>query len=440
MRITFWGTRGSIPTPGPEYVRYGGNTPCIDVRTDDGTLFVLDCGTGARKLGMRLAQNGPVRAHMLIGHTHGDHIQGLPFFVPALAEGSYVTIYGPAGIDRSFPRAISGQMEYAYFPVPISQISARLEFEELGEREFAIGNARVRTQFLNHTAPCVGYRIQIGNTVLVYATDHEPNAESLWRADRPTRAYDPAAILHPLDAAHTEFLRDADLVIHDTQYLASEYPAHVGWGHSTMEYTVDVALTARAKRLVLFHHDPNRTDNAMDRLLVAATDRATASGIPMEVLAASEGMELVLPEHGTLTPADGVSHATVLAPRPRILLAEDDDAVAYTLNDVLEDDGYQVKRAADGRQAVELASQHPFDLVLLDLEMPELDGFTVCRMLRSNERFKTLPILVLTVRNDPQDILAGFAEGVTDYMTKPFKEAQLRARVRSWLIRAGQTP
>jgi len=127
-------------------VRYGGNTACVEVETEDGTLVILDCGTGAHKLSLQLAGRGPVRAHMLIGHTHSDHIQGLPFFVPALPEGSHLTIYGPAGIDRSFPRAISGQMDYAYFPVPITHVDAALEFQELGEEEFAVGNVTVQAQ------------------------------------------------------------------------------------------------------------------------------------------------------------------------------------------------------------------------------------------------------------------------------------------------------
>ena len=273
-------------------MRYGGNTPCVEVRTQDGTLIILDCGTGARKLGVRLAQGGVVRAHILIGHTHSDHIQGLPFCVPALMSGSHVTIYGPAGIDRSFPRAISGQMDYAYFPVPIAHVAAELDYQELGEEEFAVGNVTVQTQYLNHTAPCLGYRIAAGGAVLVYATDHEPNAETLWRSDRHRRDYTPSAMLHAADSRHAEFLHNADLVIHDAQYLASEYAQKIRWGHSTMEYAVDVAIAANAKRLVLFHHEPSRTDVALDRLLSDATQRAAAAGSSLEVLAAAEGMEL----------------------------------------------------------------------------------------------------------------------------------------------------
>lgn len=438
MRVRFWGTRGSIAAPGPETVRYGGNTPCVEVETDDGTLIILDCGTGARKLGVQLAQRGIGRAHILIGHTHSDHIQGLPFFVPALRPGSHVTVYGPAGIDRSFPRAISGQMDYAYFPVPITHIAADLDFQELGEEEFAVGPVKVQTQYLNHTAPCLGYRIESGGASLVYATDHEPNAETLWRSDRAARDYSPGAMLHAADCRHAEFLSGADLVIHDSQYLASEYPQKVRWGHSTMEYTVDVAIAAQARRLALFHHDPFRTDIALDRLLADATERATAAGSSIEIIAASEGMELVLAEQGQSTVAERGPQAPLLPTRPRILVAEDDDALAETLKAVLEDDGYEIRRAKDGVQAVKMIGEVPFDLVLLDLAMPGMDGFEVCRTVRSDKRLDSLPILVLTVRSDPRDIVAGFEAGVTDYMIKPFSEAQLRARARSWLTRSSR--
>ena len=292
MQVRFWGTRGSIPAPGRSTLRYGGNTSCVEVRTDSGELLIFDGGTGARELGLALAKAGPVRAHVFIGHTHADHIQGLPFFVPAFLPGSHLTIYGPAGIDRSFPHAMSGQMDYAYFPVPFQELPARLDFEELGEGAFSIGSTRVQAQYLNHTAPCLGYRVEAGGAALVYATDHEPHAFPCWRPDRPDGSYAPDALLHPGDAGHAELLRDADLVIHDSQYTAAEYPAKHGWGHSPIEYVVDLALVGGVRRLALFHHDPTRDDEAVDGLLAAARAQVAAAGRQLEIVAAAEGEEL----------------------------------------------------------------------------------------------------------------------------------------------------
>lgn len=436
MRVRLWGTRGSIPAPGPETLRYGGNTSCVEVRTEGGTLLIFDCGTGARKLGQSLARSGPVRAHLFVGHTHSDHIQGLPFFVPAFVPGSHLTIYGPAGIDRSFPTAIGGQMDYSYFPIPIQDLPSRLDFEELGEGEFAVGDARVRTQYLNHTAPCLGYRVEAGGVVLVYASDHEPHVMPLWRPDRPGGHFGVESMLHQGDARHTEFLRDADLVLHDAQYTEAEYPTKVGWGHFAVESAVEVALAARARRLVLFHHDPGRDDEAVDNLLAAGRARAAGAGHHLEVIAGAEGMELTLEETSSVTAEEQGPRAPLVPTRARVLIADDDDAIARLLETTLRRDGYEVLRAADGAEALRLAGQHRFDLIMLDVQMPHVDGFAVCRVLRGDKRLERVPIVMLTGLSDADNIMAGFAEGVTDYMTKPFAVAQVRARVRSWLTRA----
>jgi len=376
-----------------------------------------------------------VRAHLFISHTHADHIQGLPFFLPAFLAGSHLTVYGPAGIDRSFPAALGGQMDYAYFPVPMEQLPAKVEIVELGEGEFGIGSLRIRTQFMNHTAPTLGYRVAAGGASFVYATDHEAHEGATWRPGRADGSFDEADLLHAGDQRHAAFLRDADVVIHDAQYHAADYPAKAGWGHSTVEYAVDLARAARVTRLVLFHHDPNRDDAGVDAL----TREARRIAGDVEVIAAAEGDEVVMPEAAADRSADAEGpQSPKIQTRARILIADDDRSVLQVLETVLSGDGYEVVRAEDGETALELARHDGFDLILLDVQMPKLDGLEAARQLRREPRLADVPIVILTARTSDKDIEAAFAEGVTDYITKPFAVAQMRARVRSWLSRSAE--
>lgn len=438
MRLRYWGTRGSFPAPGPETVRYGGNTPCVSVRADDDTLLIFDCGTGARALGIALAKSGPLRAHLFLSHTHMDHLMGLPFFLPAFVQGSELTIHGPAGIDRSLRDAIGGIMEYAYFPVPLAKVPARIDIVELVEETIQIGSATIRTQHLNHTAPCLGYRLALDGAVLVYVTDHEPFATPAWRDETARHALDADGLLHVGDARHVGFLRDADLVIHDAQYTAGEYEVKRSWGHSPVDYAVEAALAAGAHELALFHHDPTRSDVELDAVLAASRAVVAGSGRDLAVYAATEGVERELRGDTAIVPTDDAEEAAParVTDGARVLVADDDDDVAELLRQVLVEDGCTVTRAHHGTEALRLARAERFDLILLDRRMPELDGSEVCRALRADPELRRVPVLMLTVSGSRADIAAGFADGASDYITKPFSVSQVRARVRSWLTRA----
>jgi CheY-like chemotaxis protein/ribonuclease BN (tRNA processing enzyme) len=407
----------------------------VEIATDDGTLLVFDCGTGARKLGLALAERGPVRLHLLLSHTHTDHIQGLPFFLPAFTPGSHITVYGPQGVDRRLVTAVGGTMDYAYFPVALEALPAKVDFVELGETEFSIGGIKLRTQFMNHTSPCLGYRVTAGSATFVYATDHEAHANPHWRADREADAFDPDLFAHTGDARHASFLTAADVVVHDAQYSAADYPTKAGWGHSTVEYAVDIALAARAKTLVLFHHDPDRDDRGVDDLSAVAASRVMTTKRALRIVAAAEGEELVLAE-GPYARTTDVEPAPAMMPdRARVLVADDDVALVRILEAVLRGDGYDVDVAFDGEEMVSKASAGKYDLVLVDLTMPNLDGLAACKRLRALDGYRDTPFVVLTARTRLDDMAAAFEAGITDYVRKPFALPQVRARVRSWLAR-----
>lgn len=338
-------------------------------------------------------------------------------------------------MDRSLAQAVGGSMDYAYFPVALSSLPARFDFVELDETDFTIGSVRLKTQFLNHTAPCIGYRVQVGAAIFVYSTDHEAHANPPWRADRPIGLFDAAYLAHAGDQRHAAFLKGADVLVHDTQYSGRDLPAKAGWGHSTVEYAVDLALAGGVKTLVLFHHDPNRDDAGIDEMIAGAEARVAAAGLSLRVLAAAEGEELVIDE-GAVAPVVEVEPAAPQLPeRARILVADDDITLVRILETVLHGDGYDVDPAYDGQDAVAKAAAREYDLVLMDIQMPLLDGLSACRQLRATERYKSTPFIVLTARTRQDDMTEAFTAGFTDYIRKPFALPQVRARVRSWLAR-----
>ena len=286
MKVRFWGTRGSIATPGPGTNHFGGNTSCVELTTASGDLLIFDCGTGARGLAAELMAQGKraINSNILLGHTHWDHIQGFPFFSPAFVNGNSVAIYGPEGSRGPLHEVLAGQMEYTYFPIDLNQLPAKITYHDLTEGIHTIGGARVATQFLNHPAMTVGYRVEVDGAVMVYLVDHEPYSDELWRAGAEAGRIE--SILHDGDRRHARFMADADLVIHDAQYTPEEYPSKKTWGHSTYDYVVQIAAAAGVRRVALTHHDPGHDDEFIADIERKARSLALQRGTGLDVFCA----------------------------------------------------------------------------------------------------------------------------------------------------------
>ena len=279
MRVTFWGTRGSLATPGRARERYGGNTSCVEVRGDDGTVLVLDAGTGIRELGTRLA--GTVRrVDLLLTHLHMDHIQGLGFFAPLYVPHLEVHIWGPASTTQSLRGRLSRYLSPPLFPVRLRDLPCHLAVHEVPAGTFSIGELKVDSLLVCHPGPTVGFRVSSPRGSRAYLPDHEP---ALGRAGR---------FGNPDWVSGHELASGVDLLIHDAQYSDAEYVRTVGWGHSTIGRAIEFAELAETRRLVLFHHDPAHDDETIEALHTAAV---AAARPPFEVLAAAEGMTLTVP-------------------------------------------------------------------------------------------------------------------------------------------------
>ena len=275
--IKFWGVRGSIPTPGRDTVRYGGNTTCLEVRIGD-DIIILDAGTGLRALGQSLLKefaHQPLNLTLLISHTHWDHIQGLPFFAPIYDAHCRLRILGGEGARKGLVAALTGQMESSYFPVPFSKLPSNIEIEELRDFNFAIGSTLVRAHRANHPGFCVGYRLFSPDGLVCFFPDTEPRHGG---DDRDL----------------IDFIRDADVLILDSQYDRAEYKKHTGWGHGCVEDSVALALRAGVKKLILFHHDPDHDDKTIDTHVRHARALVRQQQGSLKIEAAREGMTIQL--------------------------------------------------------------------------------------------------------------------------------------------------
>jgi phosphoribosyl 1,2-cyclic phosphodiesterase/CheY-like chemotaxis protein len=297
-RIKFWGVRGSIPVPGPTTIGYGGNTTCVEIRTN-GEIIILDAGSGIRELGLSLEKEfgiAPINLTLLLTHTHWDHIQGLPFFLPAYKAKNSIRVLGYEGARAGLATILAAQMEVPFFPVSWKDLPGTIKIRELKRMHFTIGKVHVRSRFLNHPGVCAGYRLFTKEGSIAFLPDNEPfEPLKLRLAARdgihPDKARAQAAVQR---SKLVEFLKDSDVLILDTQYTDEKYQDHIGWGHGALSRVVSLALEARAKKLFLFHHDPGHDDRKIEEMLERARFLVVESGRRLEVEAAREGAEIWL--------------------------------------------------------------------------------------------------------------------------------------------------
>ncbi len=305
MKIKFWGVRGSIPCPGPRTMKYGGNGACIQVIVEGRKeTIVIDAGSGVRELGNSLLQNelpkGPLNIRLYLSHTHWDHIMGFPYFVPIYIPGSKLKVVGPVSFeDDPLKDVVGGQMKYRYFPINVGELAAEIEYERLREEPgIDLGDGLLMTtKILNHPITALGYRFEYKGKVFCTCYDHEPY-RNLFITDPEHPEYDEAMayegeeVAKEQNLAIEDFFRGADLLIHDSQYTEEEYKTKVNWGHSSFEHAIASANRAGVKKLLLFHHDPDRTDEQIDEL--AKTYCEPGKYGDTEVVFAVEGSEVVV--------------------------------------------------------------------------------------------------------------------------------------------------
>jgi phosphoribosyl 1,2-cyclic phosphodiesterase len=280
VRIRIWGCRGSIAAPGAATARYGGNTSCVEVRLDDGTLIVLDAGTGALGLGMSLIEDPPERIDLLLTHLHVDHVEGLGAFEPIWRPETDLHIWGPASPLASLDERIATYFSPPLFPLHLSEVPARCTFHDAPDGNRRIGGATVRSDAILHQGPTVGYRIEADGRTLTYLTDHEP-ALGIDLESTPAEWVSGFALAH-----------GADLLIHDCQYTAQEYASRFGFGHSSAEHVAAFARKTGAARVLLFHHDPTHTDAELETIREVVVERWGVG--PERCTIAAEGTELVV--------------------------------------------------------------------------------------------------------------------------------------------------
>jgi phosphoribosyl 1,2-cyclic phosphodiesterase len=281
VRLTIWGCRGSVPTPGPDTVRYGGNTSCVEVSLDDGSVLVLDAGTGIRPLGHELSDRGTRHVKLLLTHLHLDHLEGLRFFAPLWDDRVTMDIWGPPSPVQSLRERVARAFSPPLFPVDLGNVPARVTFHDVPRQRWTMEGASVAADLVLHPGPTVGFRIETPTSSFAYLPDHEP------------------ALAGPIAKRSTNWISGAsiagnvDMLFHDAQYFEDEYEDRIGWGHSSVADTVAFTRAVGARRLLLFHHEPSHTDGSLERLEDRA--RSLAGRDDVRPTLAREGMVIELP-------------------------------------------------------------------------------------------------------------------------------------------------
>ncbi len=293
MKIKFWGVRGSIPSPGPNTQRYGGNTTCIEVRTDDNDLIILDGGTGIFTFAQQLLKELPITAHIFNTHSHWDHIQGLPFFIPIFIPGNTIHLYGAFDpISGAGPERIMNiQMQYSYFPVREAEMKSRIHYLTVMPHETVkIGKTTITPSLLSHPVVNLGYRIECRGKSIFFTGDHEPHYNIYDPGDDGYAEYQ--AMIEEQSRSIIDAIRGVDILIADSSYTSEEYPSKKGWGHGTFDSCIEMAKAAGAKILYCTHHEPTRSDDDLEKVFAEALARNDCTNL--EVRLAREGHELII--------------------------------------------------------------------------------------------------------------------------------------------------
>jgi phosphoribosyl 1,2-cyclic phosphodiesterase len=406
-------------------LRFGGNTACVEVQTAADTLVIIDCGSGLHGLGQALVKAGkPVlKGHILISHTHWDHIQGIPFFAPFFVPGNEWDIYAPKGLGQSLQDTLAGQMQYAYFPVRLDQMAAKIRYHELIEGDFQIGEVSVRTQYLNHTALTLGFRLEADGAALVYASDHEPFSRHLASGKGEITGQ---------DRQHCEFLSEADLVIHDAQYTLNEYANKVGWGHSTVEYAVAMCRAARVAHLALTHHDPLRTDQAIEEIVRKTQDAQRGLAPGLDIFAAAEGQALKLNGRDSASPVMIMGNEATISQEPApvrpLLLMAVKDPDANTIREAAQADDIAVLELDSVMETLVAVKSVQPALIILGSGVADFDALARARGL-GNGLAGDVPILAIGDKEDTTNT------AVSGWLIRPFSSAYARTRISTCLLR-----